>query len=196
MNTETSLHSYSSILRPRQPLIFAVLAACCLCTSVTYPPPNDYNYAATTLVNVASQNNKSFEVDVNFDFHFRGITHRKFWANSNSIIYFGDQSLTPFGSVLNSGYPRLEVNAQDQTAVRIIVRSTGAKVTVLYSGQQSFFLLTYSINWLVTFYKDSNELLWTFSETMRTMASAEYALTLLAKILILVRYDLPDTPAY
>lgn len=158
MNTETSLHSYSSILRPRQPLIFAVLAVCCLCTIVTYPPPNDYNYAATTLVNVASQNNKSFEVDVNFDFHFRGITHRKFWANSNSIIYFGDQSLTPFGSVLNSGYPRLEVNAQDQTVVRIIVRSTGAKVTVLYSGQQSFFLLTYSINWLVTFYKDSNEL--------------------------------------
>lgn len=147
-------------------------------------------------MDVASQNNKSFEVDVNFDFHFRGITHRKFWANSNSIIYFGDQSLTTFGSVLNSGYPRLEVNAQDQTAVRIIVRSTGAKVTVLYSGQQSFFLLTYSINWLVTFYKDSNELLWTFSETMRTMASAEYALTLLAKILILVRYDLPDTPAY
>lgn len=38
--------------------------------------------------------------------------------------------------------------------------------------------------------------MWTFSETMRTMASAEYALTLLAKILILVRYDLPDTPAY
>ena len=93
-------------------------------------------------MDVASQNNKSFEVDVNFDFHFRGITHRKFWANSNSIIYFGDQSLTTFGSVLNSGYPRLEVNAQDQTVVRIIVRSTGAKVTVLYSGQQSFFLLT------------------------------------------------------
>lgn len=105
-------------------LIFALRLMCCTCITVTYPEANNYNYPTTTLLDVTNPSDQSFEINVNFDIRFRGQTYRKFWVNTNSIIYFADRAYTTFTSVQNSGAPRLEINAQRLNATRIVVRST------------------------------------------------------------------------
>jgi hypothetical protein len=86
----------------------------CLSITETYPSPNNYNYNAAVALNISSgQSDRSFPITVGFDIIFRGQTYNKFWINSNSVIYFGDQdNYTTYNQILNNNNPRIEINAQ------------------------------------------------------------------------------------
>jgi hypothetical protein len=55
-----------------QLLVITCLLDNCLSISVTYPPPNNYNYISTTTLNISNQHDQSNSVSPGFDIIFQG----------------------------------------------------------------------------------------------------------------------------